>query len=1124
MADEITRTALRGLLIPDPRITLSSLWAAQSSYTQAGPRPGVPVAQGETEMVLQSSGSQSADGALRVQVTRPGHPGTVGVVWKEDGDDDHRGWNPPYIQHHWEPVSAWKDGSGIGAYIKGSYDPHVITLTDDRVVAVWYDRYDDNVTAGDDYRVMVSTRTAAGVWSTPAAVHLTKTAPTVTRSPCLTVLPSGRVLLFFWVESPVAAQARMYYSDDAGATWTLGSRACLPTPVDTTSSSGSGNAGYDVGRLRVAYKDGQILLMAAVEVHDTDEVQVGQWAQWASSDGGGNFTQVELAPAGAEDDYVLFGAHDIVVHGGEFVVFYATTDAYSTVSSYTIAYKRLSRATQSWSATTAVDLQATTAATLVLCTAADRSGSGPGSYISDSDLAACVSPEGRLYVYTRRASSGLHECPVATSEDGDAWEWMGQGSDATTWGAWYDSGDTVSWPTSLTACYQRSRALLLHAHDSDTAGYDNSIAVSYLGGWSTVNMPGFEDSYAPERRVCWDTTWLPYDEPDDLSTWTGTTSGTAAADVDDGYLSTTTTAGTLYYTAAPTADVDEGVVFKARLQVNSAGAVGGNQVAIRLRLADSTDDYEIALRFSSTQVRLYDANAAATVDTVTVDTTGGIEVLVALAGASCRVWYREAPSSSEDQVWVLGMETDALTDDTGAPDSANLLEWGLIASSTQDVDWYEVAYVGSNSTGLTGVESLAAGQDNPDDLYPGTLSATPLHIADGVRLAAVDGPAYEGDTWNIDTRYDYAIDRIFPSVAASPRVAWKATSDQQACTIALKLSDLASTEDSRPLNDIIGLHLSGINFRQCYLQGYDPNTTSWTNIAELLASEQRLQGLDWSRSGNTVIPNSTNDDPLYVHHNEFMGGTFSVSGGSECYRITWNTAGGWTTGTTKRPTLVLDGVAGGATASGTAGQIWATSMTGIAYLDGADYSAYRLSIPSQHTVDGEGYTIGSMVLGPIEVLGTENSWGRVTETSAGTELVEADDRTSRSRVLAPPRRSVSLAWTDGIDQTQVEPSVDPAPDYILASTGGSAEPVAAIADTAYQLEGILRGLDGPHQPLVYLPYIPGGQSGPTSQILTRRSMHVLCRLASPVRVENIQGDEAADEVVRIASIELTEVV
>ena len=100
-----------------------------------------------------------------------------------------------------------------------------------------------------------------------------------------------------------------------------------------------------------------------------------------------------------------------------------------------------------------------------------------------------------------------------------------------------------------------------------------------------------------------------------------------------GWLRTTTTAGTgqVYYSRTPLGTIAEGLIFRCAFEMISGGTVASTDAGIVLRLADSTDEYKVSISFSTTQFRVYDVGAAATVATVTVDTTAGVEILGAMS-------------------------------------------------------------------------------------------------------------------------------------------------------------------------------------------------------------------------------------------------------------------------------------------------------------------------------------------------------------------------------------------------------------------------------------------------------------------------------------------------------------
>ena len=80
---QYAKPTFRGLIIPDERVKESNLSAADSTYNQAGPLPGVPVPQADTDLNLEASGTQSADKELRIATQRGGHPDRGGASFRK---------------------------------------------------------------------------------------------------------------------------------------------------------------------------------------------------------------------------------------------------------------------------------------------------------------------------------------------------------------------------------------------------------------------------------------------------------------------------------------------------------------------------------------------------------------------------------------------------------------------------------------------------------------------------------------------------------------------------------------------------------------------------------------------------------------------------------------------------------------------------------------------------------------------------------------------------------------------------------------------------------------------------------------------------------------------------------
>ena len=97
------------------------------------------------------------------------------------------------------------------------------------------------------------------------------------------------------------------------------------------------------------------------------------------------------------------------------------------------------------------------------------------------------------------------------------------------------------------------------------------------------------------------------------------------------------------------------------------------------------------------------------------------------------------------------------------------------------------------------------------------------------------------------------------------------------------------------------------------------------------------------------------------------------------------------------------------------------------------------------------------------------------------------------------------------------------PDYLDLNASGSAEPSGTKHDTAAQVEGLLREVDGPDRPVVVLRTVDQ-LDGSTVEIYNRRAEFMIARLGGDVTVENVRGPEYASELVRIAQLVADELV
>ncbi len=1109
-----------GIIVPHWALrTPAALWAAESSFTENGARAGVPEDQGASETVLVASGSQSSGGQIRLQGHAAGYPGvpgqgTAGIVWRNEGDARWRGRDLPSVMTHHEFVH-WTDGIGVGT--SGAIYPHALTLRDETVVLAYRRR----VGAGS-YRISVSRRAPnTGTWST-VDVYTFVGVPTHDPYPCLVLLPNGRLLLFHWIEGSIStdAQIRLHYSDDDGDTWNVGSRYCLQSAIDTSGSSGSGAIGYDIRRIRAVYHDGQICLVAWLAQHDTDPVMRDVLVQYVSDDLGGLLRIVGSIWDGASGNGGAL--QELLIVDGQIMLLYHLTSGIGL----TAPSKRIIGAasenfidaaretinnpmsTGSWSSGW-YDFSFTAGPTNIL--------------VTDGDFAAIVDRDGLLYIVWRRAyvgAGGLNQVVIGYSWDGGvSWDRLGN-SDINDGKIW-DAADASTFPRDFVLTVCQGRICLAHNHDADPGNEDNSLGIMYLGGSTTVTMPTLVGPLTPVYQTTWQFNWLPFDLPGDCS-WTDS-AGAGTATLSDGALRLTTSANERSFYRSPAGTPAEGAILRVRLQVVSGGLLIGDDCAVRVRLADGTNDYDVSIRFTTLGYSAFDNNNGGTQigssQSVVFTGAAGAEVLLGVNDGQVSTWHRVA-SSASDREFFAGIQ-EALTNDTATPNANNRITWGHIGNGTVTSDWLELHYGTDEYIGAVG---LADGQANPDDLYPLHLGAEGVYLDDGVSIAANSGPLLQSETWHLDARADYEIERIWPSVRRSPREGWRSVDDSAQVTIALSLdAAILGTDEGLLGSDVLGVALIGINFRDFYVEGYEVGT-GWVSLATV-DSSSGLSGLRWARSGSQLgvdgAAGSESTSTPYLIRQEFVGGTFELSAGV-LRKILANSGGLWSNlQTTRRPVLHLEGVTGAEASTGTAGRIWAPFAAAVIQLKGQDYAGYRIRIPAQDTADGD-FRIGSIVVGPVIALPVGAANGVAYTLEGGAEVVEASDRTETVREWAPPRRVIEYPLTELYPTRRVLASSSDEPPYWRGTTEVGGQPVALRHDGPAEIPGLLHQVAGERDPVVLLPAVLR-QSTAEVEIINRQPLLLYARLSHQYRQEQILGEVWQDEVFRGESLVFTEI-
>lgn len=1155
MSIDRSTAIVRALGVPDPRLVDSdSLWTNETNWPEQDPRAGHPVDQGDSDVVLAAYGSRATTSTIELESVSAGAIDPItgaGFAWKKTGDALFRGRNAPTSIWGWNAIHYTDGSSTVTGAVTASKAPHTVTTAKRTVlVTSQVTRYN----TGETVQVSRWVESSQS-WST-ANVRTTTPAPSQAFEPALCVIPrttGDRVLVFYWLEDTDTdtIQLAMSYSDDEGATWLVGSSACLKTPLFSGETA--------CRRIRAAYRNGQVVLFAHLVGQSVSDAAASNdhIRQWGSYDNGATFFDV----VSGQGTSSLEGAFpDVVATPSGFVMcFVSIRRAESKIEPY-IQQRIVPDAFFPFGASPlyrGINDQAGSSATDgnnvgYLQVAVGDLGSGEIRHVpatgtvasskytyADNDLSLVASDDGTLYLITSALSSYVNfsgfstvthaknEVVAVRSVDGGLnWETMGisdifpvqrqfgrplqsfPGS-ATIW----RGQDTGSYLRSYAGTWWKGQIVLAHQWLAATGNEDNSLCAAWLGGYSTVNMPRTELARNESTLAGWINTWLPIERPGDLTAWTATGSATELLIL----ASVRITASSGFRKYANT-DAATGYIVRASLTTTSTTTLVNTRVAISMRTAVSVTHRQVEVRFTTSKIRLYDVVAGAVIGSdVSIDTTAGVDVIASLQDGVAALWYRPK-GASEDLEYIAGPTGAA----TAGGASTDEVAWGVLSSDTATVRWHEFHVTSGVYAGQT-LETLQS-MTNPSDLNAVRYSPTGTYLTDGVVVAARSGPALEGDSHHIALASDYPISRVFPSVFPSPRRGTRTVDDNSEVKIAVAFDSKASGGgwESAPLSDAMCLAVLGANWRTGFVERYDRGTSSWVTLVTIdAASGMSWLANSWTRTGATIRADGSLGalaTQLYLEPNELAGGTLEFSS-SKLRKIVANTEGN-TRGTLsgRQATVRFDGADNTEVTSTV--RFWSPNFVAWWNMLGETAQGFRLRIPAQDTVDGD-IRVGTLVWGNIHGFGTPYSFGRALGQEHGVQVVQAEDRTYRTRTLAPSRRSVTISWSDGVPTCNAS-GESPDPDYVKLSDSSGALPVASSFDLPMTLRGLSEQINGPALPVVYLPRLEKGP--PDATTLNRRRDFLVGVLDSDIQLDTVQGAENEDEFIRVASLRIREIV
>ena len=1106
MGNNVTPEYIRGFILPLD-VGVDNIWQTETTISQQNPSAGDPIPQQSSKMRVVATGNQSDSGDLSI-VTRKA--GSAGYGSRFTFKENTTSTSVEYGRDAMNAISGFEyklTGNTITG-VSYRYPTSLVTSSDTLLVA-----YQHITSSSNQLKVLRIDKdgnesTSSSLYSIQAFLSTNQFL-----HPCMCELEDGSIILVYILEDADEANIRVLRSEDDGSTWEVVSREGWNETLPVGTTSGAGTDTYEVIRMRLESITGSVVLLVETEYNDTGTTKRNQLLQYVSIDGAATFT---LLSTTANLESNSFRKVNLGKRLGRYVISYIA-------STGGLHYMELPNPFSN------IHLLRESSAYITLSAVPDAS-TGSNDYMTGGDTAMIVDEDGGVYVYAY--SGGSNDFILSQYYDGEFFR-LTNGRVNVSEASTLNCDDSLTRLSNLHGVHWLGRGFIVSNMDSSTS-FDLSVLFTFLGGYSDLNLPktSYGASETDWTRAGYIRNYLSLDEPSNI---TGlSTVGTGNDELTGGFLritSSVTYPDERFYrwnnlpTSSTASDyTDLGMIVRSSCKANSGGDFTTNQRGFSLEMDNGTNRYKIAVYITTTQIRVRDVTGGSDIATVSHDNTNGVDIVCSIGnGNKVSTWYRTMGNGELRDYTNINQDTTISSASSSA--AGHIIEWGHLtyASGSIETQWREFHVSTLGSTGL----GLAGGFDNPNDLAsrPFPPLGQYAYVYDGVSISTTDGPSYEGEEFQIIPQYDYPVSNIFFSQAPSPRIQWrsaKTTSGnipQQ--TLSIKLNpDTASNIIEAQANDLMGFHLNGVNWRLGDI--YYHNGSSWVQLA---AINNQIRS-SCVVTGRSVRGTAGMTEP-YFTLNELAGWTafFHVGSDQVHRKIVSNTEGifGGTATGTKQSTVLFE--TNPPQGSGTVYFI-PPVFSMVVSMNGIKASAFQIRTDAQETYDDD-IRIGEVIMGPVIVPGRQYGRGRTISIESGTTTTETQDGIRYSREVKPPTRVFNLAWTDGIDISQLQGD-EPDVDYWMASNQTGAEPIAVQNEAPDLMMGFLRYVQGAQKHFVYLPNISKStSSSEDKRYLNREKEQALVTLDNDVQIEHVVGDELQSnqtgEVFRIATITLREI-
>ena len=1080
-----TPEIIRGFMTPYPLNTQTSIWDSESSFTEQNPRAGIAESNQEGMNIL-TSGTMSGEEKITIETARAGGVNLesgkgASFYWNVTDDATKYGYDVPVTIQGYEQLL---ERSGLRDY----NFPHAIVTTEGNLIIATAQKQ------ATPFGITITT--IQGSSTHTESLNIDTSLPTVDYFPSLVELPNGNILLAYWksFSSTDTCQVVTYLSRDGGITWTKANDEALSESIDISSSNG-----FTPKRLFLASTENQVLLIGRAQKNSSATNREGI-IQAASSNMGASFKTINtgytgtsnLVPIGlfTEDEKFRLA----IIRNSNSCVLYDIEQAFLNISFI---------------------------------------GSFIDNTIYSDDIDIAVFSSGLMtqgeeahvfidenkHIYAIFSDTGNNDSKfMRISTDGRTFSYTHGKVLFSDVVYMYDSTSTTTNLDYMTGVSYQGKNILICNIKSSTTSFDDSIYFIHLGGYTNKTLPGTTTVQAPiNDTLGYYNSWLPFDPPGTASTFSKTGAGTET--IDDGKL---TINSNIEYSVNPTSTISEGFLIRTVLQpIGNQGSTTTLDRGIKLRLLDTSNMYLVQIRISKNTLVVRDVNGTTDMGSYSFGNNVKIEIIISMYSNNIFVYVNKHGSPSKAKKFELVNGSDT-TVTSASPTGSNEIAWGQFTTDVlMNTDFFEFHYTAGSeySNKLNEASDFLGRTFSPFGTY--------IYINDDLKICTQDTPTYEGDTWDIVRTADFPIEKVFFQESSSMVTFWRSQAVSSGNVpenfIAFLLDENFTSGTNQSIgNDIICFHLEGINFKTFNIEYYNATTSSWVNFKTVDTST----GLTapFTRENSMLVPNGTNSNPFWMNFNEFVDCIVELDDGAGNIvhrKIEFNTSGTFSNVDSKQPEIKLIDCESSDPTTGTL-RILPKKVSIVCSLNGTKAIAWAIRITAQETKD-KYFSISNFSFGQVFIFSPQYGRGRSITFEPNTEIFEAQDGTLKPKKRGNSKRVVRVSWADGIDTNFLYDDIENLDYYISSSSSGS-QAVSTWSDIPLSMKGIYEYCTG-EKPIVYLPYIEKSTSSSTDvRIINRDEKHIFGLIDGNLTYDNVLGDESENEILRVASVIIREIV